>query len=208
MLELWKLNPKRSWASRLASLRRNLLRLLLPLCLATLATVLWHQCHKRGWHVPSHAEAMLATGILVLAAIFAIAAALILDRIWERTRAISRYILTRNKRAFMEIRDEKMPIAMHLVLAASGLWVLVLLAAAEYPSSASGALVVFSSWFSMLLYFVVITDLQDPTTSVWFSSRIQPDWIEQDVDAYFNLDGEDGKDHFKLDGEDGKDHRD
>jgi hypothetical protein len=37
----------------------------------------------------------------------------------------------------------------------------------------------------MSLYFVVTLELQEPTTSVWFSMRIPEDWLREDVDKYF-----------------------
>jgi hypothetical protein len=185
MLGLLQLNQWRDWPSRRASLRRNVLRVVPPAVLATVMTCVWYQCRKRGWHLPKDAEMMLGTAILVLAAIFAIAAAMVLNGTWERSQRIARYILTRNKRAFMVIRDEKLPIAMHLVLASFGLWVLILLGAAEYGDALSGGLIVFSTWFAMSLYFVVVIELQEPTKSVWLSARIPDEWLKESVDTYF-----------------------
>jgi hypothetical protein len=133
---------------------------------------------------------MLGTAVLVHAAIFAIAAALILTGVWERSRDISRFVLARDKSSFMKIRDEKIPIAMHLVLAAFGTGVIVLLGAAHYPTAASGMLVMFTISFAMSLYFVVTLELQEPTTSVWFRARIPPEWLTEDVDHFFSASDE------------------
>jgi hypothetical protein len=185
MLYIFKLNSKRSWSSRLASLRRNSIRLSVAALFAALTTVAWHQCHRYGAHLPKGAEEMLGDAILVLAAIFAIAGAMILAGVWEHLREISRCVLMHDEEKFMLIRDERMPIAMHLVLAVSGLLVLVLLGAAEYPSSAHGAIIMFSTSFAMMLYFIVIGDLQHATNSVWFKTRIPKEWDENNVDEYF-----------------------
>jgi hypothetical protein len=182
-----RLNPKRTAASRWASFRRNAVRVLAPFVIASLMTAIWSFCRAHGWYLPKDADMMLSTAVLVLAAIFAIAAAMVLNGTWERSRKIACYVLTNDKKAFMEVRDEKLPIAMHLVLAALALSVLALLGAADYPTQASGTIIVFSAWFTILLYFVVVIELQDPTTSVWFQARIPQDWLDEKVDTYFKL---------------------
>lgn len=185
MFDIYTLNKRRTWPERLESLKLNLLRLVVPIFLAAVATVIWCQCRRRDLHLPDGDREMFSTAVLVLAAVFAIAAALLLTGAWERSRMISRYILTHNKKAFMEIRDEKIPIAMHLLLAIVGLLVVVLLGAAEYKNPITGGFVIFSTSFAISLYFVVMADLQEPTRSVWFRRRIPPDWLTTDIDAYF-----------------------
>jgi hypothetical protein len=184
-MHLLRLNPKRDQASRVATLQRNALRMLGPSLFAVATTGVWHVCHRLGWYFDKDAEVMLNTAIVVNAAIFAIAAALILNGVWERSRDIARYVLTRDKQAFMEVRDEKIPIAMHLVLGVLGVSVLVMLGAGHYPSTASGCLIMFATSFALSLYFVVTTELQEPTRSVWFETRIPEDWTTASVDAYF-----------------------
>src|SRR5215471_6657640 len=116
LLRVFAPNPKRGWASRMASLRGNVFLVIPPLVLASLMTAVWYQFFKREWHLPDSVKEMLSTAIVVQAAIFAIAAAMVLNGTWERVRTLSRHVLIRNQRGFMEIRDEKMPISMHLVL--------------------------------------------------------------------------------------------
>jgi hypothetical protein len=103
----------------------------------------------------------------------------------DRVRSISHHVLYGDEKAFMAIRDEKMPISMHFVLAASGLSALILLSIAHYEKTWEGAIVVFLSWFVMLLYFKVVSFLQNITSSPWIANRIPEPWHEHDVDRYF-----------------------
>jgi hypothetical protein len=186
LLRFFAPNPKRGWASRMVSLRRNLFLVLPPAVIAAVMTAAWYQFFRRGLHLPESVKEMLGTAIVVQAAIFAIAAAMVLNGTWERVRALSRHVLIRNQRGFMEIRDEKMPIPMHLVLAASGLSVLVLLGAAPYPDAWSGGIIVSSTWFVMSLYFMIVASLQNITSSVWIANRVPKDWLETEVDKFFS----------------------
>jgi hypothetical protein len=185
MLESLAPNPKRGWRSRLASLRRNSLLLLLPLAAASVMTLAWYQFYPLRWHLPETAKEMVGTAVVVQAAIFAIAAAMVLDGTWKRVQKLSRYVLAGDQRAFMLIRDEKMPIPMHLVLLGSGLSLIVLLSAAPYPDACSGALILFLTWFALTLYFMVVSALQNITASVWFTNRVPKLWLEEEVDKAF-----------------------
>lgn len=185
MFYIFSLNKRRTWASRRASLQRNAVRLMFSFGFATLTTVIWHQFYKAGIHLTEKTHEILGVAILVLAAIFAIAGAMILDGVWEHVQKMTRYVLTGNQRKFMLKRDERMPIAMHLVLGVAGLSVIALLGAADYPSSWSGIVIVFPTSCAMMLYFVVIGDMQDTTNSPWFEARVPKEWLKQDVDKYF-----------------------
>jgi hypothetical protein len=185
MLHLLATNPKRGWRSRLASLRRNFLLLLLPLLFAAVMTWAWVQFYPPGWHLPDGAKEMVGTAVVVQAAIFAVAAAMLLDGTWKRVQKLSRHVLAGDQRAFMLLRDEKMPIPMHLVLLGSGLSLIVLLSAAPYPDACSGALILFLTWFALSLYFMVVSALQNITASVWFTNRVPKLWLEEEVDKAF-----------------------
>jgi hypothetical protein len=190
MFYIFRLNKRRTWASRWASLWRSSQLLLLSVLFATVATVIWHQCYKHGLHLPKGAEEMLGVATLVLAAIFAVAIAILLTAIWENLQQLSRCVLTRDQKQFMLMRDERMPFAILLVLAASGLFVLVLLGAAEYPSSSYGVIIMFSSSFVLMLCFAVVGSLQNAMASTWFRTRVPAEWLEQSADGYFQLDVE------------------
>lgn len=185
MLRIFALNKKRTRKDRWDSIKLNTARLIAPLVIAILATAIWWLCEWRGWYLPQKAEGMLGTATLVLAAIFAVAAALFLTGTWEHYQMIARCVLANDQRAFMQIRDEKMPIAVHLVLWISGLCVLILLGAAEYPTPAAGGVIIFVTAFAMSLYVFMIKDLQNPANSPWFVARIPPAWLEANVDVYF-----------------------
>lgn len=169
-------------------MRGNGWRIITAFGSAAVTTIIWHQFHKCELALPKEAEIILGTAVLVLAAIFAIAGAMILTGVWERLRKASKYVLMRDKMKFLLIRDERMPIAMLLMLASSGLCVIFLLGAAHYPSSASGIAVMFPVTFSITFFFIVIRDVQGAIyTSPWFTTRISDDWWKEDVDDYFLL---------------------
>jgi uncharacterized membrane protein len=156
-----------------------------PIVISAVMTYLWDKFF-RHLHVPKGAKDILGFAIVVQAAIFAIAAAMVLGGAWERVRMLSRHVLVQDQTAFMEIRDERMPISMHFVLAASGLSVLMLLSIAPYPDEWSGIIIVSSTWFVMSLYFMVVAALQNILHSPWIRNRMPQHWHGLKVDEYFS----------------------
>ena len=184
LLQVFRLNPRRGWRSRLTSLCLNLMLLVPPVLLSAGMTYVWYKFVSK-WQVPEKAKDILGFAIVVQAAIFAIAAAMVLSGAWERVRMLSRHVLVRNQQGFMELRDERMPISMHFILGASALSVLMLLSVAPYPDDWSGIIIVSSTWFVMSLYFMVVGALQNILYSPWMWNRVPPAWRALDIDVHF-----------------------
>jgi hypothetical protein len=189
LTQYFRLNPRRGWRSRAAS-RRHILRMVLPaLLFATVVTLAWSELFTHDIHLEHHGQAkdtdIIGFAIVVQAAIFAIAAAILLNGTWERIRALSRHVLKRDRAAFMELREEKMPIPMHIVLHGSGLSILMLLIIAPYSDPLHGAIIIFSTSFVVVLYTVVLRALQDVSKNVWIMNRVPKEWLQLNVDEYF-----------------------
>jgi hypothetical protein len=198
MLQFLRRNRRRGPATRTLSIRQHLVLALAPLVGASLATAAWYPLYQCGWHMSDEVTDIIASAIVLQAAIFAIAAAMVLNGTWERVRAISRHVLHRNERGFMELREEKMPISMHFILLVSGLSTLALLSAAPYPKAEEGMIVIFLSWLVMLMYFAVVSNLQNITRSPWMWHRIPKHWRDQDVDTYFKTGFTEGEKYFST----------
>ncbi len=179
------LNPRRGKADRWVSFKINSVRLMIPLVFAAIVTIIWCQFARRGLDFGKDTEVMVGSAAVVLGAVLAVAAGLMLNEIWQRSHAFSAHILMKDQEKFMLLRDERPPFAISATLIASGFGVLILLGGAHYPTPASGGFVVFFTAFAMAMYVVVIKELQDPAASQWFATRIPRDWLEADVDEFF-----------------------
>ena len=84
--------------------------------------------------------------------------------------------------------DERIPIAMHLLLGACSIPLLAMIGLLEYKYFWSGAATVFVVCFSVSLYWIIATRLQNPSKSAWLAERVPAEWHTIDVDAHFELD--------------------
>lgn len=173
---------------RWRSFKRHTRLILQPLVIAACAVGIWYALRTRGLYF-SHEDETVLTGAIIttLAVAFSLIAAVVLNTIWENYRKIVVCVLTKDVRTFLIYRDERIPIAMHLLLSAFSWPLLAMIALLEYRNFWAGVASVFSVWYSVSLYWIIATQLQDPSKSAWLAERIPPNWFTKDIDQYFKL---------------------
>lgn len=183
------LSKKEDWQRRRRSLERHTLLVLQPFAIALCAVGAWHTLRKHGWYF-SHDDETVLTGAIVttLAVAFSLTAAVVLNTVWENYRKVVSCVLTKDIRTFLIYRDERIPVAMYLLLSAFSLPLIGMVALLEYRNYWAGAASVFVVCFSVSLYWIIATRLQDPSKSAWLAERIPEKWLAVDVDQYFKLD--------------------
>lgn len=169
-------------------LRASVLLTLEPFVIASIATGIWYLFWSHGIHFEREETEVLVADVRgVLVMLFAVPAGLVFLTNWEHTQKVRRYAEERNKHEFMMNRDNVVPTIMHVALAGLGLPPLILIMASGFPTFLSGLIMVFSTWFAFSLYFIVTLELQNPLTSTWFKTQVDPDWKTQDIGEYLKL---------------------
>jgi hypothetical protein len=77
---------------------------------------------------------------------------------------------------------------MYLLLCAFSLPLLIMTTLLKYNNFWAGAASIFAVYYSVSLYWIIATRLQDPSKSDWLAERIPDRWFAEDVDQYFKLD--------------------
>ncbi len=180
-----RLDPSRSWPERLWALWRNICLVVESVISAGVATTMWYVAWSHGYHFNPKADARAGTIILVLAAIFAIQAALTSGKVGDRSVLLSEAVRTRNKTNFMIMRDIRIPMRIHMLLSALGLGMLFLISCYGFEDFFEGVVCVFISWFGMAMYLLTTLDLQNPRNSMWFRKTAPDDWLCENADAFF-----------------------
>lgn len=182
------LSKKNDLARKLRSLRRHTMLLLKAALVTLLPLLLWYQLWSCDIHFGAGDESVIiGASIATLGLAYGIMASVVLSSIWEKYRKVVISVLRRDEETFLCYRDERMPIMIHLLLAALSLPLLVMIALLPYQHMWSGIASVFSVSFILSLYWIVATELEDPTKSPWFAERIPEAWLSTDIDEYFKL---------------------
>ncbi|MES2203343.1 MAG: hypothetical protein V4474_03425 [Patescibacteria group bacterium] len=186
--EIWKLNPNRDWASRLATLWHNVWLMLETAIFATVITGIWMTCYTFKWPFHTHHEAdliMINTVILLCAAIFAFVAGTLFGQVRSRNAELAQAALFGEEAKFMAKRDEKIQIMMHAVTGFFGASMLFLSGIVEYSSIWVGGTVIFFESAVIMVYFISMFEMQDVSKNVWICCTVPKHWIKQPSAEYF-----------------------
>lgn len=189
-----RLSKKRDLARKWRSFRRHTFLMMQPFAVAFLAVVVWRWMWKNGYHLAAEdSEIFYVPVMATLGLAFSINATINLSSTWEKYRRIGNCILTRNEREFLQLRDERMPIILHLFLATLSFFLIGMMMLLDYKYEMSGIVSVFIISFLVALYWIVVPQLENPAKSAWFAERIPGEWLEIDIDIYFELEERNGK---------------
>ena len=88
----------------------------------------------------------------------------------------------------MLYRDERLPIALHLLVIFVSLPLLGMIGMIDYQNVPTGIFSVFAVSFILSAVWIVIKHLEDPSRSAWIAERIPADLLKTDIDEHFHLD--------------------
>lgn len=184
-------DPARRWRS----FKRHVLLMLQPSIFAVVITLIWDLIlWRNNWHLPKEDEVIFTVPVITtLGVTFGINATISLGATWEKYRKVCVCVLTKDLRGFLILRDERIPIILHLFVAVLSIFVLGLTMFFEYKVEISGVVCVSIMSFVVSLYWFVLPQLEDPVKGAWFVERIPEDWLIIDVDEHFKLGAEEDK---------------
>ncbi len=183
------LSKRNDWKRRLVSFRNHMIFIFQPFCIALLITAAWYQFYLRGWNFSSDDEPVLIGAIIgTLAIAFSITASTVFESTWKKYQTVVICVLKGDRNTFLYYRDERLPIIIHILLLTFTTMIIIMVGGIHYKHLVSGIVSVFSISFVLILYFIVIVELQNPAKALWFAERIPKEWLEVDIDKHFKLD--------------------
>ncbi len=174
--------------NRMAAVWHNVRLALRATALTVSTTFLWAIVHSTGWimHVQEEKDLlMLSTSILACATIFAIVGALFFADLWQKLRELKNAVLEGNEHKFMLLRDQKSSVMMHIVLMVFAFAIIVQFALAEYSSIATGIMIIFFPFGSIIVFFMALHEMQGLKYNSWFIHNTPQQWFTQDAEGYF-----------------------
>lgn len=160
---------------------RHIKMLILPVIIGAGAAALWYFVFfLRGINVGKADEtAITNTLIPVLATFHAIIAAAVLSKVWEEFKSIRRCVRDNDEAEFFRCLEDRIPITIHLLLAAMSLLIVASAMLVQYEHASAGLLVVGGLGFVLTLYWQVATNLDNPLCGVWYADEIPAGWRQR-----------------------------
>lgn len=176
----------RTWKERIASFCHKSVLVLESVVVAAMLTFAWWFIFwKNGLRFGPESEVRISTLILVQVGLLGFIAAVTIIKVVDRSEEKSRYVRCNDELGFMIIRDIRIPVRMHMLFGALASGLMLLISVFGYERAAEGLIAVFVSTFSLIFYFSIIMELQDPHRSTWFRVTTPDDWLTQDADEFF-----------------------
>jgi len=186
LIDLLRPNPDRTWRERFASFIRKALLILESALVSAVLTVFWYCVFWRnGWVFSHESEVIVSTFILVQQGLLTIIAAISTIKVVDRSEAMSKCVRARDKKGFMGMRDMRLPMRLHNLFGILGIGLLLHVYRFGYHNAQDGAYFVFVTTFSVIAYFSITMELQDPELSAWFRTTAPPEWLTEDAKEYF-----------------------
>lgn len=166
--------------------RRHFPMLAKPIFCAVISLLIWYFLRAHGVHLNRESEIPLTSAIIpLIGLIYGIKAGLVLNAVWDEYKTLSFAVVKRDKETFLLHRDEQVPIMIHLLLGTMAFTILGLVMIIEYQDFWTGVVSVFVTAFILSLMAVIVVELDDPKQSIWFKEKIPQEWLEIDVNHYF-----------------------
>lgn len=143
---------------------------------------LWFFVFRRfGIHLTQSDESILTDAIIpILATFHAIAAGFVLQRVWDEYSILRRCVRRGDKKTFDDYKGERVPMAIHMLLAVMSLLVQGMVMILDYEDAAAGWTVTMSIAFMLTLYWLVATNLDDPFHGAWYIGEIPDHWLSEE----------------------------
>jgi hypothetical protein len=136
-------------------------------------------------HLKREAENIITSAwIPTLGVMYALFAAVLLSTVWGEYKMLRAAIKKGDKDAFADFRDESVSPLVHTLMLMLSLFLIGGFSALHYPDAISGFICVGTMTYLLTLIMVVIIEIDDPCSGVWFIKDIPQDWLTMDVKQY------------------------
>lgn len=177
-------DPRRKWRS----FKRHAKLLSKTLIFSAAITGTWYAAWTRGLHFPEDdKDVIIGAAITTFGVLYSITLSWIMVAVWDVYKKLVIAVLEKDKYTFLKYRDERLPIAFHLMIGGVSLPLLIMIGAIAYKHILTGEILVFSVSLVLILSWLVAAQIENPTQHGWFRERIPKDWFDADIDEYFGL---------------------
>ena len=177
-------DPGRKWRS----FRRHAVLLFKTVFVGAVITGLWYELWSRGYHFSDDdKDVQIGATITSLGVIYGVFIGWMVTAAKQKYDAVVTAVFEKNKRVYLRYRDERPPIAVHVMIGMLSVPFLGMIGLIAYKHVLMGAMSVFSIAVVLAGFWFVIALLENPTKSAWIDERTPEDWKTADVDAFFHF---------------------
>ncbi len=139
--------------------------------------------YKNSLHVSENVE-IIMIWISIFGILYGLFEAVVLTTVWNEYKTMRTAVKRYDFDTFADLRDEEIsPLVHTLTFVLSGV-ILLALMCLKYVSLQSGMLFIASTTYLFTLIFLVIYEIDDPCTGLWYIRSIPKEWLQIDVKKF------------------------
>lgn len=177
------------WNRNWATVRRHLPVVLKPAAAGLVTLAIWFLVllPNEVYFDKEAGEPIMFIILPLVGFMYVIFASVAVGSVFEQYRNVSKSVVQQDVDTFLLYRDEQLPIMMHILIGAPSIILVAAVMLFNYgPQHWAGAATIFSVSFMLVLVWVIATELDDFSKSIWFREKIPPRWYEIDIETYFS----------------------
>ena len=161
--------------------------LLVPGLIASSVSAAWYiLLYRHDRNFGDGMQDIIATALLpALGIVYGIIVATIaVQTVWTEYKSMRTAVKRYDLDTFMDLRDEELSPLIHLIAGTMSLGMLSGFLALRYPTAWAGGIIIFSVTFFLSLMYVVIIEIDDPCSGLWYIKNIPEEWLALDPKKY------------------------
>ncbi|MFA6494874.1 MAG: hypothetical protein WC246_00710 [Candidatus Paceibacterota bacterium] len=139
----------------------------------------YYALYQRGIYFNQGLEGIIAAAwIPTFGILYSLLTAVVLSTVWSEYKTMRTAVKKYDVETFIDLRDEEMSPLVHVMMIVLSLAVLAAFMGIKYPDVWSGTLLISSTAYLFVLIFLVIIEIDDPCSGLWFIKNIHKEWLE------------------------------
>lgn len=169
---------------RIDIISRCLQMLLKPIPAMIIACAIWYFLfYKNDLYVSENIE-FIMIWVSMFGILYGLLEAVVLTTVWNEYKQMRTAVKRYDFDTFVDLRDEEIsPLVHTLTFVISGT-ILLTFMCLKYVSAESGFLFIGSTTYLFVLIFLVIYEIDDPCTGLWYIRSIPKEWLQIDVKKF------------------------
>lgn len=139
-----------------------------------------------GFYFSAKEEVVITAGPIALLVLgYGITAGLVFNTVWEKYRTVMMSVLRGDRTAFLENRDERIPVVLYVLLGIFSFMLITLIGMLRFEHFGSWIVCEMSVAMVTSFFWVLTAKIDNPCTSSWLLERVDKEWLTADIDKEF-----------------------
>ncbi len=170
----------------LTTIWKCLLLCIWPVLIGVAGSLAWYQwLFRADIHFEEKLEGIItAAWIPEFGILYSLLVAIAVNTVWTEYKSMRTAVKRYDLDTFIDLVDEDLSPLVHTMVLVASFAVLAGFLLLKYPGPWSGGILIFGVTFLLALMYIMILEIDDPCSGLWYIKSIPEEWLEIDAKEY------------------------